>query len=82
LTRYGIEPANFRLLAQHLNHCAIAVPYKKHKRFKCLFDVTVFPNWPVISLDERHLLFSVTTHDKNVAFSDVIKSDDFTKTLA
>jgi len=26
LTPAGIEPATFRILAQHLNHCATAVP--------------------------------------------------------
>jgi hypothetical protein len=26
LTPAGIEPASFRFVAQHLNHCAIAVP--------------------------------------------------------
>jgi len=28
LTPFGIEPATFRFLAQHLNHCATAVPGK------------------------------------------------------
>ena len=27
-TPSGIEPATFRFVAQHFNHCAIAVPYK------------------------------------------------------
>jgi len=26
LTAAGIEPATFRIVAQHLNHCATAVP--------------------------------------------------------
>jgi len=31
MTPSGIEPATFRFVAQHLNHCAIAVPiYKIH----------------------------------------------------
>ena len=29
LTPAGIEPATFRLVAQHLNHCATAVPHYK-----------------------------------------------------
>ena len=28
LTPAGIEPATFRIVAQHLNHCATAVPLK------------------------------------------------------
>jgi len=27
MTQSGIESATFRLVAQHLNHCATAVPY-------------------------------------------------------
>ena len=26
MTPAGIEPATFRFVAQHINHCAIAVP--------------------------------------------------------
>jgi len=29
LTPAGIEPATFRFVAQHLNHCATAVPLDK-----------------------------------------------------
>ena len=29
LTLAGIEPATFRFVAQHLNHCATAVPQQK-----------------------------------------------------
>jgi len=28
LTPAGIEPATYRFVAQHLNHCATAVPYR------------------------------------------------------
>jgi len=31
LTPAGIEPATFRFVAQHLNHCATAVPHKKQE---------------------------------------------------
>ena len=40
MTPAGIEPANFRFVAQHLNHCATAVPLK----------FTVFPQFSVILL--------------------------------
>jgi len=30
LTPAGIEPATFRFVEEHLNHCATAVPYLKH----------------------------------------------------
>ena len=29
MTPAGIEPATFRFVAQHLNHCATAVPYQR-----------------------------------------------------
>jgi len=41
LTLAGIEPATFRFVAQHLNHCATAVP---NVRYQCLcnpYDMTV-----------------------------------------
>ena len=31
MTPAGIEPATFRFVAQHLNHCATAVPHIAHK---------------------------------------------------
>ena len=33
------EPATFRFVAQHLNHCATAVPYLQQNNcgFKCLY---------------------------------------------
>jgi len=34
MTAAGIEPANFRLAAQHLNHCATAVPGLKDRLLK------------------------------------------------
>ena len=34
LTLAGIEPATFRFVAQHLNHCATAVPRCKVIRFE------------------------------------------------
>jgi len=34
MTPSGIEPATFRFVAQHLNHCATAVPYQSKRRPK------------------------------------------------
>jgi len=34
MTPPGIEPATFRFVAQHLNHCATAVPYDPYKYIK------------------------------------------------
>ena len=34
MTPSGIEPATFRLVAQHLNHCATAIPFGKLTRSK------------------------------------------------
>ena len=34
LTQAGIETATFRFVAQHLNHCATAVPHKPEDQTK------------------------------------------------
>ena len=39
MTPSGIEPATFRFVAQHLNHCATAVPPTRHQfsdKYVCL----------------------------------------------
>jgi len=36
LTPAGIEPATFRIVAQHLNHCATAVSHPKGSRKQIL----------------------------------------------
>ena len=41
LTPAVIEPATFRFVAQHLNHCATAVPKKACSYMKYIGDVTV-----------------------------------------
>ena len=35
MTPAGIEPATFRFVAQHLNHCATAVPTNNEYIIKC-----------------------------------------------
>ena len=37
LTPSGIEPATFRFVAQHLNHCATAVPVREGGKCGALF---------------------------------------------
>ena len=39
MTPAGIEPATFRFVAQHLNHCATAVPY--YMWYKSVFGVVM-----------------------------------------
>ena len=38
MTGAGIEPATFRFVAQHINHCATAVPIKLYiySKLKCI----------------------------------------------
>ena len=39
MTPSGIEPATFRFVAQHLNHCATAVPNEKAVYFRIVLLV-------------------------------------------
>ena len=34
MTPSGIEPATFRFVAQHLNHCATAVPFREYENYE------------------------------------------------
>ena len=46
MTTAGIEPATFRFVAQHLNHCATAVPLVDITYVPCLFvDLKPFYCW-------------------------------------
>ena len=40
-TLAGIEPATFQFVAQHLNHCATAVPFVKSIRLFLLEGISV-----------------------------------------
>ena len=48
MTSSGIEPATFRFVAQHLNYCAIAVPYytNGHINILCIYGCyTAVSQW-------------------------------------
>ena len=50
MTPSGIEPATFRFVAQHLNHCTTAVPTKKqriniiYRKYICYPAILSVPN--------------------------------------
>jgi len=50
MTPAGIEPATFRFVAQHLNHCATAVSY--------LVSTAVKEAWPPVSLCTTEQVFT------------------------
>ena len=43
----GIEPATFRFVEQHLNHCSTAVLYMKRKQRKLRLKI-VYSNWDFV----------------------------------
>ena len=65
MTPSGIEPATFRFVAQHLNHCATAVPSMDWVRTLCeqkavvsVIAVGTFGNHMVLKLSARHSVLS------------------------
>jgi len=49
-TQTGIEPATFRFLVQHLNHCASAVPVELHTFPKYKHVTLIYASSPVCCL--------------------------------
>ena len=50
MTPAGIEPATFRIVAQHLNHCATAVPtvtgrqlYCSQQIYRIIYNIKSYP---------------------------------------
>ena len=62
LTPSGIEPATFRFVAQHLNHCATTVPMKIRNFFK-YDDVNSGRNLPTF---RRDVVSNVRDHDDRI----------------
>ena len=66
LTPAGIEPATYRFVAQHFNHCAAAVPTEKMWSYEFIYRKKK-KNAPTNSFTER----SVGTHSftKNMPYT-------------
>ena len=60
LTPAGIEPATFRIVAQHLNHCATVVPHPPHGWGALSF--TIFPSLVYFFPSSFHDFISVLHH--------------------
>ena len=56
MTSAGIEPATFRFVVQHLNHCATAVPNHIVLKVKCHLTVNrgVFHVRPVLTGERKN----------------------------
>jgi len=46
----GIEPATFGIVAEHLNHCASAVPLSFTVKVKIAYDELLFETKQVVSV--------------------------------
>jgi len=68
LSPAGIEPATFRFVAQHLNHCATAVPLTLS--IFIYFNDEQF-SWKPLKLDMRTALFRAITQRVVVTSTDV-----------
>ena len=58
MTPSGIEPATFRFVAQHLNHCATAVPL--------IYDIPCISSfgWPDDGSESKHVVVSIILCNK------------------
>ena len=80
ITPSGIEPATFRFVAQHLNHCATAVPWEKHCNsnicgwYCCenehyfICEVTPFGLVPLLQINTYQLHWLTMTHALTCAY--------------
>jgi len=50
MTPAGIEPATFGIVAEHLNHCASAVPLSFTVKVKIAYDELLFETKQVVSV--------------------------------
>ena len=62
MTPAGIEPATFRFVAQHLHHCATAVPQDN------VLSIIIHRNFKIEVLDINLLLCSITSLLKELLF--------------
>ena len=64
MTQAGMEPATFRFVAQHLNHCAAAVP----KREMCvmIFSTDLSETFLILKRMERDTTKNVNWSSKEV----------------
>ena len=85
MTPSGIEPVTFRFVAQHLNHCATAVPV----RLMCSFLLTTVISlhnikWLLFLTDKHYVLCEIRTEILNISelklrFTDLRNSGSFCK---
>ena len=59
MTPAVIEPATFRFVAQHLNHCATADRSPHNTKCVLIFCINFSETFPVRSRNERDMIFSV-----------------------
>ena len=69
MTPYGIEPATFRFVAQHLNHCATAVP-----RFQGNIITKEHVKYTLFLSDCKQVRISLHISWKIIKMSDSVKS--------
>ena len=60
LTLAGIEPATFRFVAQHLNHCATAVPIVKKDLDEILSTMSITNGKKTLRLESELMEIYIT----------------------
>jgi len=62
MTTAGIEPATFRFVAQHLNHCATAVPTAKDQWLNVCCDDMKHK----YTIRKEYILYNLKTDEEHV----------------
>ena len=81
MTSSGIEAATFRFVAQHLNHCATAVPNKSFYITQLCVKLVIYPEYKPGFPESAHVIGSATSSQGIRGYVSVTAASKFTYLL-